>query len=79
MTYLISDIHGEYQLFIKLLEKIKFSPNDTMYVCGDIIDKGSDSVRLAKYISALPNIHCIVGNHESIGRRIDKSHFLCYN
>ena len=28
MTYFVSDIHGEYDLFIKLLGKIKFSEND---------------------------------------------------
>ena len=30
MTYVISDIHGEYDLFIKLLEKIKFSNSETV-------------------------------------------------
>ena len=40
MEYIISDIHGEYDLFIKLLEKIKFNKNDKMIICGDIFDKG---------------------------------------
>ena len=64
MTYFVSDIHGEYDLFIKLLEKIKFSENDEMYILGDIIDKGKYSVKLIKYIMQKPNIHCIIGNHE---------------
>ena len=64
MTYIISDIHGEYDLFIKLLEKIKFSASDKLYICGDIVEKGDHSIKLAKMISRLPNAKCIVGNHE---------------
>ena len=32
MNYAISDIHGEYDQFVQLLEKIRFSDNDTLYV-----------------------------------------------
>ena len=64
MQYCASDIHGEYALFQKLLEKIKFSDSDRMVICGDILDKGPDSIRLAQFIFRQPNIQCIVGNHE---------------
>ena len=64
MLYLVSDLHGEYNLFLKLLDKIKFSIKDQMIVCGDIIDKGPDSVKLAKFIFSQSNVQCILGNHE---------------
>ena len=64
MTYVLSDIHGEYGLFMRLLDKIKFSDGDTLISCGDIIDKGQDSVRLLKFISGMPDARCINGNHE---------------
>lgn len=64
MTYCISDIHGEYDLFMRLLDKIKYSNSDRLIVCGDLIDKGVSSVRLAKTILDLPNSYCIMGNHE---------------
>lgn len=64
MTYFVSDVHGQYELFIKLLEKIGFSDKDEMYILGDMIDKGKSSVRLLKYVMGKPNIHCIMGNHE---------------
>ena len=64
MRYVISDIHAEYDLFLKLLDKIKLAPSDTLYVCGDIIEKGKQSIRLAQYISGMPNARCIAGNHE---------------
>ena len=40
MTYAISDIHGCYEEYIKLLEKINFSEDDTLYILGDICDRG---------------------------------------
>lgn len=64
MRYCVSDLHGEYGLFLKLLDKINFCEGDELYVLGDIIDKGDSSVRLLKYISERDNIHCILGNHE---------------
>lgn len=64
MLYVCSDIHGEYDLFVKLLQKIKFSPTDEMIICGDIIDKGRDSVKLLKLVKSTPNIRFIIGNHE---------------
>lgn len=45
MEYCLSDIHGCYSLFCRLLEKLKFGGGDTLYVLGDIIDKGPESVR----------------------------------
>ena len=64
MDYCISDIHGYYGLFCRLLEKIKFSDGDVIYVCGDMVDKGTESVRLLKTLLYMPNAHCILGNHE---------------
>lgn len=63
-VYAISDVHGEYDLFLKLLEKINFSNEDTLYVLGDFIDKGKKSLNLLKYIYERENIRAILGNHE---------------
>ena len=64
MEYIISDIHGEYDLFIKLLKKIGFDSNDKMIICGDIFDKGPQSIKLLKYIRKQNNMIFIIGNHE---------------
>lgn len=64
MTYIASDLHGEYTAFRALLEKILFTDEDEMYICGDVIDKGRDSVRLLQLVMNTPNIHLILGNHE---------------
>lgn len=64
MIYILSDIHGEYELLGRMLDLIKFSDGDTLISCGDIIDKGRDSVRLLKFMAGMPNARCINGNHE---------------
>ena len=64
MIYVCSDIHGEYGLFLRLLEKIRFDATDEMIICGDVIDKGEGSVSLLKLISSHKNFTFIMGNHE---------------
>lgn len=64
MIYIVSDIQGEYKLFIKLLRKIDFSSGDEMIICGDVVDKGQDSDKLLKFIKSMPNFRFIFGNHE---------------
>ena len=66
MKYVVSDIHGNYELLVKLLKKIKFSQNDTLYVLGDVIDKGKDVDRLLNllFIEMENNAVILAGNHE---------------
>ena len=64
MNYFISDIHGEYDLFARLLEKIKLSGSDNLFVLGDMIDKGNDSIKVLKELYSMKNAFCILGNHE---------------
>ena len=33
-TYVISDIHGEYERFMELLEEIELKDTDTLYILG---------------------------------------------
>ena len=64
MDYCISDIHGYYDLFCRLLEKIRFGAGDRLFVLGDFVDKGPQSIRLAKLLFSMPDAVCIAGNHE---------------
>lgn len=63
-TYFVSDIHGEYELFLKLLDQINFNDDDTLFVLGDFLDKGKDSIKLVKFLMSRLNIKLIIGNHE---------------
>lgn len=63
-TYVMSDIHGQYMAYKKMLEKINFSDNDYLYVLGDVIDRGPDGIRIIKDIMNRDNVDLILGNHE---------------
>ena len=63
-TYIMSDMHGEYSKFISMLELIKFSDNDTLFILGDIIDRGPEPIKLLKELSFRSNVFCLLGNHE---------------
>ena len=66
MRYVVSDIHGNYNLLVKLLNKIKFSKKDTLYILGDIIDKGKDVRKLLNllFYKISKNTIILAGNHE---------------
>lgn len=42
MIYVMSDIHGKYDKYIQMLKQIHFSEKDTMYILGDMIDRGGE-------------------------------------
>jgi len=63
-VYVMSDIHGAYDAFMELLELIGLSDKDTLYILGDVIDRGPKGVELLQYIKDRPNMRLILGNHE---------------
>jgi len=65
-TYAIGDIQGCYDDLLRLLEKIKFdSVTDTLWFCGDIINRGPKSLETIRYIKELGNnAVTILGNHD---------------
>jgi len=64
MIYVMSDIHGMYDKYMKMLDLIKLTENDTLYVIGDVIDRGSGSMKILQDMMKKPNIIGIFGNHE---------------
>lgn len=66
----IGDVHGMYQKLIKLMDKIRFNPDEDMLIfLGDYIDRGPDPGRCLQYIFALQQqypdvVVCLMGNHE---------------
>ncbi len=63
-VYAVSDLHGQYDLFMKGLEKIGFSDNDELYFIGDAIDRGPDGIKILMELKKNKNMHLILGNHE---------------
>lgn len=64
MRYLISDIHGCYEEYVELLEKIRFSREDELYVLGDAMDRGPEPIRVIRDLMMRENVIYIVGNHD---------------
>lgn len=60
----MSDIHGRYDKYLKILETINFLENDTLYILGDVIDRGKDGIKIIQDIMKRKNIVFLVGNHE---------------
>lgn len=65
-TYVISDIHGYQDKFNKMLEIINFSDEDTLYILGDVVDRGKYGIEILEYIMDQPNILMLKGNHEKM-------------
>ena len=64
MTYCISDIHGDLEKFEKILDAIRFSEDDVLYIIGDAIDRGPHGVDVLRKIMNTENMVMILGNHE---------------
>ncbi|MHB1199439.1 MAG: symmetrical bis(5'-nucleosyl)-tetraphosphatase [Polaromonas sp.] len=64
--YCIGDLQGCNTPFQRLLEKIDFSPSrDTLYLLGDLVNRGPDSLGVLRSLSALGDAaHCLLGNHD---------------
>lgn len=62
--YVISDLHGEADRFDALLGKIEFSPEDQLYILGDVVDRGPHGISLLLRIMEMPNVTMLLGNHE---------------
>ena len=56
MHYVISDVHGEYSLFQKMLQKIHFSDADTLDLLGDMIDRGPSGIPMIQNTMRHPNM-----------------------
>lgn len=63
-TYVISDIHGCKDEFDQMLKLIDFSDYDTLWINGDVCDRGKQSIPLLQEIMAHDNMHLIFGNHD---------------
>ncbi|WP_235846150.1 metallophosphoesterase family protein [Leptotrichia massiliensis] len=68
--FVMSDIHGQYDLFLKMLDKIKLKREDLLVIIGDICDRGKKSYEI--YMKCMKmrklgyNLKFILGNHEDM-------------
>jgi bis(5'-nucleosyl)-tetraphosphatase (symmetrical) len=64
--YLIGDVQGCDEPLGRLLDTLDFSPSrDTLYVLGDLVNRGPDSAAVLRRMMALEGAaRCLLGNHD---------------
>ncbi|GAA3910391.1 symmetrical bis(5'-nucleosyl)-tetraphosphatase [Halomonas cibimaris] len=65
-TYVIGDLHGCHASFVALLEALSFDPRrDQLWLVGDLVNRGPDSLACLREVSALgDSVRCVLGNHD---------------
>ena len=64
-TYAIGDIQGSYNEFRRLLDLISFNAKDKLWLVGDIVNRGPDSLLLLRFLRAMNDaVVVVLGNHD---------------
>lgn len=65
-TYAIGDVQGCYESLQCLLEKIAFNPDlDKLWLVGDLINRGPDSLATLRYLYSIrSSVEFVLGNHD---------------
>jgi serine/threonine protein phosphatase 1 len=66
----MTDIHGSFQTFSKLLKKLDLQPSDRLFILGDMIDRAPYSLYVIEKIARLIvddyAVYPLRGNHEQL-------------
>ncbi len=69
-VFVLTDIHGQNNLFRKALKEVALKKSDKLIILGDMIDRGRNSKGVLDTIFLLLNegfdITCLMGNHEKL-------------
>ena len=64
-TYAIGDIQGSYNEFRRLLDLINFNAKDKLWLAGDIVNRGPDSLLLLRFLREMNDaVVAVLGNHD---------------
>ena len=64
MQYIIADIHGCYEEYLELMNKIELVAEDHLYILGDALDRGPEPMKVLLDLMNRQNVTYIIGNHD---------------
>ena len=64
MVYVVSDLHGCYDKYMKLLERLNMTSDDALYLLGDIVDRGGEGMKIVLDLIDRKNVFSCRGNHD---------------
>lgn len=64
MTFVVSNLYGRLDKFEKLIKKINLKDSDVLYILGNIVDFGEDSIELVNDLSTRYNVYSVLGEHD---------------
>ncbi len=70
MTYVISDICGNYQKFKELMDNVLINDSDTLYILGNTVDFGDEPMELIEDISMRANVYAVAGERDYLAARM---------
>ena len=70
MIYVMSDLHGCYDKYMKMLGKIQFGENDTLYILGDVVDRGDGGIKILQDMMTRRNVIPLRGNHDYLAHQL---------
>ena len=76
MTFVMSDLHGCYELYMEMLEKIGFSDDDTLYILGDVADRGDGPIDIYMDMMERKNVIPLLGNHDQRMRLLTARYYF---
>ena len=65
-TYVFSDVHGHLVPLLRALDDASPGCDDPIYVLGDMVDRGPDSVGVLKLCRSIEGATVLMGNHEQM-------------
>lgn len=65
-VYAIGDLQGCHDSLLKLLDRIRYKPDeDRLWFCGDLVNRGPDSLATLRYVKRLGHrAISVLGNHD---------------
>lgn len=64
-VYAIGDVQGCWRELKALLKKLRFRDSDELWLAGDLINRGPDSLKVLRKLRVMDQqIHIVLGNHD---------------